>query len=156
MARDALGRDELERADELAAGGEGFLALDLRDAEVGEDDPAVGAEQHVGGLHVPVHDPDGVRGVQRADDREPDARGVGGLEGPALQYVVQRLAPDQLHDDPGQSVLDDHGVDGDGGRMVDPCGGAGLAVQTMGRPLVGVVRRIPSPGNRDCLTATSR
>ncbi len=101
------------------------------------------AEQHVGGFHVPVDDPDGVRGAQRTDHGEADAGGLGGLEGTALEHLVQGLAAHQLHDDPGQSVLDDDIVDGDGGGMVDARGGPRLPMETVGDPLVGGVLRDP-------------
>lgn len=40
-----------------------------------------GAEQDVGGLHVPVDDPRGVRGVQGGADLGHDPRGASGGEG---------------------------------------------------------------------------
>ncbi len=141
----------------------------MGDAEVGEDDALVRAQQHVGGLDVPVHDADGVRGAQGAEDREADTGGFGHLDGAAPERLVQGLAPDQLHDDPGESVerlgrvefvgargpravvrplrLDDHVVDGDGRGMVDAGGGAGLAVEAVGGPPVVLVLRFPGqPG----------
>lgn len=137
-----LGRDELQGADELAADGEGFLALDVGDAEVGEDHAAVGAQQHVGRLDVAVDDADGVRGAQGTEDGDADAGGLRGLHRAALEDLVQGLAAHQLHDDPGQSVLHDDVMDRDGGRMVDASRGAGLAVEAVGGPLMARVLRV--------------
>ena len=48
-------------------------ADDLREAEVGEVG-VLAAEQDVGGLDVAVHEPDGVRGVERRADLAADRR----------------------------------------------------------------------------------
>ena len=100
------------------------------------------AEQYVGGLDVAVDDADGVRGAQGAEDGEADAGGLGRLQRAAPEGLVQGLAADQLHDDPGQRVLDDDVMDGDGGRMLDAGGGAGLTVEPVGGPLMGRVLRV--------------
>lgn len=71
------------------------------------------SEQHIGRFHVPVHDADGVRGAQRAEDGAADPGRLGRRQRAAPQHLVQGLAAHELHDDPRQSVLDDHVVDGD-------------------------------------------
>jgi hypothetical protein len=126
----------------------------MGDAEAGEHDTAVRAEQDVGGLHVAMHDAEGVGGAQRAEDGEGDPRGLGRFERAAPEHFVQRLTADQLHDDPRQSVLDDDVVDGDGAGMVDVGGGPGLAVEPVGGSLVALVLGIPCEPGR--FEATSR
>ncbi len=113
----------------------------MGDAEVGEDDPVVRPEQHIGRFHIPVHDAHGVRGAQGAEDGEADPGGLGGVQGAAPEQLVQRLAAHQLHDDPRQPVLllGDDVVDGDGGGMLDAGGGAGLPVEPVGGPLEHLV-----------------
>ncbi|MDQ0775064.1 hypothetical protein QF026_003530 [Streptomyces aurantiacus] len=122
----------------------------MRDAEVGEHDAAVLSEQDVRRLHVAVHDALGVRGLQGAHHGQSDPRRLGGRERAAPQHLVERLATDQLHDDPRQSVLHDHVVDRDGAGVVDARGGPRLTLQPVVRALVGRVPRIAGqPGLLD-------
>ncbi len=110
--------------------------------------------------------------MQGTEDGKPDTGRFPRVDRAAPESLVQRLAPHQLHDDPRESVehlgrvelvgaletqafallyrLDDHVVDGDGGGMVDPGGGAGLAVQPVRRPAMAVVLRVTrQPGLPD-------
>src|SRR4051812_12225909 len=64
-----LRRDVGGGADEHAGGGDGRVALDLGDTEVGEHDPAVLGNQHVGRLHVPVQNALAVRGPEHVENR---------------------------------------------------------------------------------------
>jgi hypothetical protein len=101
-------------------------------AEVGDDDPpGAGLHQHVGRFDVPVHDPDGVGGAQRAKDGEPDPGGLRDRERAAPQNLPQRLPRHQLRDDPRDLVLCDDVVHRDGAGVAHPGGGAGLAVQAV-------------------------
>lgn len=113
------------------------------------------AEQDVRRFDVPVDDADRVRGTQGAEDGEADARGLRGRQRAAPQQLLEGLAADQLHDDPGQYVeagrpdhrvgalavrlLGDHVVDGDGRGVVDAGGRAGLTVEAVGGPAVRLV-----------------
>jgi hypothetical protein len=136
----------------------------MGDAEVGDDDAPVRTEQHMGRLHVPVHDADGVRGAQGTEHGEADPGGFGHVDRAAPEPGLQGLAGHQLHDDPRESVqrlgrvelvgaygarafvpllgLHDHVVDGDGSGMIDAGGGPGLAVEPVGGPPVTLVVRV--------------
>jgi hypothetical protein len=61
-----------------------------RDAEVGEDGAAVTAQQHVGGLDVPVQSPDRVDGVQRVDQLQADGGGLLRCEGSGLGRPIRQ------------------------------------------------------------------
>ena len=78
-----LGGEVVDGADDLAGPGDGRVALDLRDAEVGEQDPAVRGEQDVARLDVPVQDAGGVRGGQRAQHPQADPAASRGSTRPA-------------------------------------------------------------------------
>ena len=67
LAADLLGREVVERADHLAGVGRRAAEL-LGDAEVGQVRVVVLVEQDVGRLHVAVHEPAPVRGVEGAGD----------------------------------------------------------------------------------------
>ena len=105
LALGPFGRQVVEGADEFAAAGEMGLGTVARvvhggDAEVGEDDPARGVEQHVAGLHVAVQHARAVRGGQRFEDLRADRRGLARVQDATLaQDVVERGAVDQFHDD---------------------------------------------------------
>ena len=77
MAADPLGGEIVDRPDDLSRAGDGGVALDLGDAEVGEQDPAVLTQQDVAGLDVAVQDPGGVRGAQRSPRPVASARQPG-------------------------------------------------------------------------------
>ncbi len=167
-ARQPLGGDERGRTGQLpvvrAVVRGRLVTLGGGDAEVGEDDSAVLGDQHVGRPHVPVHDAHGVRGAQGAEEGEADSGGFTRLDRAAPERLVQGLAGQQLHDDPRESVqqlrrvefvgalrarafvrllgLHDDVEDGDGGGMVDPGCGAGLAMEPVGRPPVALVLRV--------------
>lgn len=129
MAAHPLGREVVDGADDLAGARDRRIALDLRDPEVGEQDTAVGREQDVARLHVPVQHTGGVRSAQRAQHPQPDPCGLGRFEAPLLLDLVgQRVALHQLHDDPRPVVVFQHVMDGDDGRVVDPGGGPRLGV----------------------------
>ena len=98
--------------------------------------------EHVGGLHVAVHEPGAVRGVERVGHLLADADDVGDGEAAVLvDEVAQGRAVDQLHHDVGDAVVvagvvggDDVGVReaGRGDRLVaEP--GAGARRRPRGR-----------------------
>ncbi|PPS68592.1 hypothetical protein BZZ08_07386 [Streptomyces sp. MH60] len=128
VAADALGREIVDGADDLSGPGDGGVALDLRDAEVGEQHPAVVGEQHVARFDVAVQDAGGVRGAQGAQHPQADP-GRLPRDDPllVLDGVGQRAAFHQLHDDPGPAVVFEYVVHGDDGRVVDPRRRARLA-----------------------------
>ncbi len=135
VAAGALRRDVAGGADEHAGRGDGRVALDLGDAEVGEHDPAVVGDQHVGRLHVAVQDALAVRGAQHVEHGEPDLGGAARLQQAVLpDDLGERLALDELHDDPGPVVLLDHVEHGHGAGVADPRDRLGLAQRPGDQP----------------------
>jgi len=66
--------------------------------DVGEVRPVLGGEQHVGGLHVPVHQARGVRGVERGSDLRDQVRRACGIERSfPLEHHGQVGSLDQPH-----------------------------------------------------------
>ena len=99
-----------------------------RDAEVGEDHPAVVADHDVARLHVAVDDPPRVRGLERAQQRQPDLRRLLRRQRAVVAHDVrERAGLDELHDEERRAVVLDDVVDGDGARVVEPGGGPRLA-----------------------------
>ncbi len=137
MAPDALGGEVVDRADDLSGAGDGGVALDLGDAEVGQQDSAVVlGEQDVAGLDVAVQDAGGVRGAQGPQHPQADARGLGRLDAAALlDRVGQRVALDKFHHDPGPAVVLQHVVHGDDGGVVDARRGARLGAGAREQPV---------------------
>ena len=66
-----------------------------------------GGHEHVGGLHVAVHEPGAVRGVERVGDLLADADHVGAPGRPPtlVDEVTQGRPVDQLHHDVGDAVV---------------------------------------------------
>lgn len=108
------------------------------------------AQQDVVRLDVPVQHPRLVRGGQRAQHGQADTGRLPRVEGALAEPVAQRLAADQLHDDPRAAVLHHHVVHGDDGGMVDGGGGAGLAPHPLvdGLPLL-LAQLVGYPGLLD-------
>lgn len=91
-----------------------------------------------------MDDADTVGGVERAEDGEPDPGGLGVGQRPAPgECGLQRLALDQLHDDPGKFAVEEYVVNRHGRRMVDLGGGPGLVRQPPHGPPPLLVLRIP-------------
>ncbi len=135
-ALEPLRRDVGGRAHEQARLGDGDVTLDRGYAEVGEHH-AVGGEQHVAGLDVPVQDAGGVGVPQRVEHADADLGGLHHRQRPALPHgLLQRPGAHQLHDDPGTSVLLDDVVDGDDARVAEPRGGPCLAQHAPVRDLL--------------------
>lgn len=115
-----------------------------RDAEIGDLHGAV-ADQQVRRLHVPVHDPGGMRGGQRGGGLRAD---VGHLmrrqRAPARDLGGQTRRGHVLHHQPRLAVLLGHIEDGDGVRMVQPGGDAALAHGT----LLRILRLLPGETRR--------
>ncbi len=139
-----LGGQVVERAQHLAGQREAGRGVHgLADAEVGQVHMVAGAvlgcpaEQHVGRLDVPVHQPAGVRGVQRRRHLGDDAEGPrrGQRPGP-VQQAVHVLAGDVAHGDE-QHAAGLAGVeDGDDVRVIHRRGGAGLPDEPLPERLV--------------------
>ncbi len=129
-ALDALGGDVVDRTDHLAGLGERGGAGGLGDAEVGEDDAPVVAEEDVARLDVAVQHAGRVGGAQGRDHAAPDAGGDLGRDGTALEHVAERRGRHVLHHDAGQAAVVDHIVDdhdvgvGDAGRAAGLPAGA--------------------------------
>ena len=79
----------------------------LGDAEVGDLHRPAARHQHVGGLHVAVHEAGAVRGVERVGDLLADADHVGDRAGRPCSSMRWRSvrAVDQLHHDVGDAVV---------------------------------------------------
>ena len=74
-------------------------------AEVRDRHPAVVADEHVLGLHVPVHQSGAVRGGQAVDERTQEPQRLPGRErGPVPDDGAQRAAGHVLHHEVGQHV----------------------------------------------------
>lgn len=133
-------RDVRGGADEHAGGGDRRVPLDLGDAEVGEHDAPVLGDQHVGRLHVAVQDALAVRRAQHVEDGEPDLGGPPRRQRAVLaDRLGERLALDQLHDDPRAVVLVDHVVDGHRAVVADPCDRLGLTQGARDQPALLVL-----------------
>lgn len=131
MTANALGREIVDRADDLAGPRDRRVSLDLGDPEVGEQDTAVPGEEYVAGLDVAVQYAGRVRGPQRTQHPQPDSCRLPGLDAPRiLDRVGERVALDQFHHDPRPAVVLQHVVHGDDGRVVDPRGSARLGPGT--------------------------
>jgi hypothetical protein len=115
-----LGRDVGRRADQHAGRGQGRAVGGLGDTKVGQDDPALGTQQDVGRLHVPVHHPGLVHRAQGAQHAEADLGRLGRGNRPVLGHrVAQRAERDELHDDAGAVVFLDDVVDGHHVRVME-------------------------------------
>ena len=101
----------------------------------------VARDEDVRRLDVAVHEPRGVRGVERVGDLGDHARGARGVE-PALapEDPVQVRARHVAHDEVEVAVLLAGRVDRDDVRMVDRRGEAGLALEAL--PQLGVRRAV--------------
>ncbi len=143
VAPDPLGGGKAGRADDHALLGEPEILGERRDAEVGEDRPAVPGDEHVAGLHVPVEYPRAVRRRQRAHQAGAEVGRLLRGKRPVLgDDAVERAGLDQLHDDPWGSVFLDHVEDGHHARMAQPGRRPGLTQRALVDDLgVGGARR---------------
>ncbi len=100
------------------------------------------AEQHVGRLHVTVHQAAGVRRVQRGGDLADDAEGPGrGQRAGRMQQAVHVLAGHVAHRDVQHAVGLARIEDRDDVGVFDGRGGPGLPDEPLPERLVlGVVR----------------
>ncbi|CAB4925629.1 unannotated protein [freshwater metagenome] len=140
LAAGHLGGQEGRGAGDHAGLGQPDVAGGVRDAEVGDLDqalePVALTHEHVAGLHVPVHDPGGVRGHQGVGQLGADLgdllhrqHAVGG------QHRGQAARGQVLHDQPRRAAVVDHVVDADRVRVGDPGGDPALAHRA--GPLLG-------------------
>ncbi len=110
FAAELLGRDVVERADPLAGRGRArrrcpaFGHAEVR--EVGVLAPAVPRDQHVGRLHVAMHEPALMSRVQRRPDLLHQSRRPPGFQPPGCGDLhAQVHALDEPHRDVGHTVL---------------------------------------------------
>ncbi len=100
-------------------------------------------EQDVGGLDVAVHEPDGVRGVQRGADLQRDARDAAGRDAALAGEQALQVGPGHVaHDEVEVAALLAGRVDRDHVGMVDRRRHARLALEALAeagiaRPLGG-------------------
>ena len=103
---DLLGREVAGGAHHRAGAGEVVAARGLGDAEVGDLHRARRGHEHVGRLHVAVHEAGAVRGVERVGDLLADADDVGDGSPPRSSIRWRSVGPvDQLHHDVGDAVV---------------------------------------------------
>ena len=120
---------------EVAGGPQDHARLGVRvdsgragDAEVGDVDVVVLVEQQVPGLHVPVHDPAVVRGVERARGLLQPQHGPSAVDPAGSQPGGERPAREVLHDQVRAPVVLPDVVDRDRVRVAgEPGGRASLA-----------------------------
>ncbi len=101
-----LGGDEVRGAEDHARLRQVALGRHPRDAEVGQHAAAVGADQHVSGLHVTVEHAGDVRDLERAEEGDADLRDRATGDRTVRDDDLGK-APglQQLHDDPGPAAL---------------------------------------------------
>ena len=88
-------------------------------------------DEQVGWLDVPVNDPARVCGVEPVGNLKPQVQDSLGLQGPATDAVLHRLALQILHGDEGLAVVLVNGVNRADVRMVQGRGGAGFALESL-------------------------
>ena len=139
VAGELLGRHEVGGADPVAGGGQaGVGPHRLGEAEVGEVG-VLAVEQDVGRLDVAVHEPDGVRGVERGADLEADRRDPGGRDHALAGQQALQVGPVHVaHDEVEVPALLARRVDRDHVRVVDRRGDARLALEALAEP--GIAR----------------
>ena len=100
LAGDLLRRDVVDRAEQVAVVADpGLVGDPLREPEVRQVDvvgavgPGARVEQHVGRLHVAVHEPARVGRIERARDLREDADRVGRVQPAALRGAPSGRAP---------------------------------------------------------------
>ena len=135
-----LGRHVVDGAEEVAGGRQ----LRVGAGEAGEPEVrqvgVLAAQQDVRGLDVAVHEPGGVRGVERARDLVDDRRGARRLEPPlGAQQPVQVGAGDPAHHEVQPPVLLARLVDRDHVRVIDRRRHPRLALEALAEVAVGGV-----------------
>ncbi len=143
LTGDLLGCDVVDGAHQVAVVADsGLLGDPLREAEVRQVDVvgAVGAgarvEQHVGGLHVAMHEAARVGRIEGARHLREDADRVRRVQTAALEALLQVTPLDVAHGDE-EDVLGRPGlVDRDDVRMVDRRGQLRLAQEAVTERLV--------------------
>jgi hypothetical protein len=118
------------------------LAGAAGDAEVEHLHGAIRAHRDVVRLHVAVNEPGLVRGAKRATGayHPPYARAP--VRVGREDVLAEALTVHELHDQERRPLVLAHVVDGDGVRMVEGRGGAGLAEHSRNllRPIFGLAR----------------
>ena len=143
LTGDLLGSDVVDGAQQVAVVADsGLLGDPLREPEVRQVD-VVGAvrararvEQHVGGLHVAMHEAARMGRIQRDRDLREDADRVRRVQAAALQALLQVTPLDVAHGDEEEALGRPGLVDRDDVRMVDRCGQLRLAQEAVAERLV--------------------
>ena len=126
LAGDLLGCEIVDRAEQMAVVADsGLLGHPLRDAEVRQVDvvgavgSSAGVEQHVGGLHVAMHETARMGRIQGARNLCEDADRVRGVKGAALHALLQVAPLHVAHGDIEEILRRPGLVDRNDVRMVD-------------------------------------
>jgi len=139
VALDALGREEVERADEVAGLGDAAelpVVARRRQPEVREIGPTRAIEQHVRRLHVAVHEPERVRGLETGRDLRQDAGGARRRERSRREQGVEARAVDQVHREKQPTAGVAGLVDANHVRVPDGGGEPGLPAEPRAELLV--------------------
>ncbi len=146
-----LRRHRVAGAEDRAGTGQVLLAaaaIGLGEAEVEDLGPAGGGDHHVRRLQVAVHDVVRVRLGQAVGNLARELDGAQRARQAVAQHAIERLALDQLHDDPVAFVGLDDVVDVDDGRVVEARRHPRLAAEAQLAGGVGGVWQQPLDGQR--------
>ena len=149
----ARGPDDEPRAREIGGRGEsaGDVARQLAGQAEVEELGAVGRQEDVRGLEVPVHDTRVVQGAQGRQHVLGDVHRLGGRQRLPPQPGGEGLAGQQLHGEKRPPALLADVEDGAHVGMADPCRGAGLAEEPAPRgPVAAASGSSARPSGAGC------
>jgi len=118
VGREPLGRQVLQRPQD-GHPGQRRVAGAARDAEIDEEYATVRCHQDVAGLDIAVHDAFLVHGDEAVEHAQADPRDQPLAQLPLADHLVERLALDVLHDDPGVALDEEKVMDGHDRGMPD-------------------------------------